>query len=66
MNETDIVIPLSRYEELVKNEARVDVLIDVLNHDKAIGTDDIYRILGKPIPTSGKAASDFDTLITEL
>ena len=66
MNETDIVIPLSRYEELVKNEARVDVLIDMLNHDKAIGTDDIYRILGKPVPVQGYSNSEFDALITEL
>ena len=66
MNQTDIVIPLYRYEELVKNEARVDVLIDMLNHDKVMPTDDIYRILGKPVPVQDTVTAEFDTLITEL
>ena len=66
MNEPDIVIPLSRYEELVKNEARVDVLIDMLNHDKVMPTDDIYRILGKPASDEKSIRETFETLITEL
>ena len=61
-----IPVPMERYDELVAKEARINALIDMLNYDKAMRTDDIYRILGKPVPVSNEAESKYDTLITEL
>ena len=58
-----IAVPIERYEELVAKEARINVLITMLDNDKAMRTDDIYRILGKAVPTS---ENRYDTLITEL
>lgn len=58
-----IAVPIERYEELVAKEARINVLITMLDNDKAMRTDDIYRILGKPVPMS---ENRYDTLITEL
>lgn len=41
-----ITIPLHEYKELCKTQARLQVLVDFIQKDKFINTNDIFTILG--------------------
>lgn len=61
-----ITIPLDVYNALVESQARVNVLIDLLNRDNSINTHDIYCILGKDEPAKVNITADYDAKIKEL
>lgn len=61
-----VTIPLDIYNALVESQARVKVLIDLMNRDNAISTRDIYCILGKDEPVRGDFSADYDAKIKEL
>lgn len=61
-----ITIPLDIYNALVESQARVKVLIDLMNRDNAISTRDIYYILGKDEPAKVNITADYDAKIKEL
>lgn len=63
---TMITIPLNVYNALVESQARVNVLIDLLNRDNSINTHDIYYILGKDEPEKVNITADYDAKIKEL
>ena len=63
---TMITVPLDVYDSLVENQARVNVLIDLMNRDNTISTRDIYYILGKDEPVRGDFSADYDAKIKEL
>lgn len=42
-----ITVPMSRYDELVEKESRINVLCEMLQYDKSMLTNDIFMILGK-------------------
>lgn len=41
-----VSIPVERYDELVKLESKIDVLLDRVEHDEYLRTDDMLRIIG--------------------
>ena len=61
-----ITIPLDIYNALVESQARVKVLVDLLDRDHSISTRDIYCILGKDEPVRGDFSADYDAKIKEL
>lgn len=61
-----ITIPLDIYNALVESQARVNVLIDLLNRDNTMSTRDIYYILGKDEPVKENVTADYDAKIKEL
>ena len=63
---TMITIPLDIYNALVESQARVNVLIDLLNRDNTMSTRDIYYILGKDEPVKENVTADYDSKIREL
>lgn len=44
-NSSVVVIPLERYEELVKTETRVNVVVERIIHGKSLNKEDILWIL---------------------
>ena len=61
-----ITIPLNVYNALVESQARVNVLIDLMNRDNSISTRDIYCILGRDEPKMVDVTADYDAKIKEL
>lgn len=61
-----ITIPLDIYNALVENQARVNVLVDLLNRDNSISTRDIYCILGEDEPKMVDVTADYDAKIKLL
>lgn len=45
-NTSVIVIPLSRYEELLDLETRVNVIVERINHNQAIDIESLLWVLG--------------------
>lgn len=45
----EVTITTERYEELLNCEARVEVAVSLLAHDRFMSAEDMLRILGEPI-----------------
>ena len=45
----EVTITTERYEELLNCEARVEVAVSLLSHDRFMSAEDMLRILGEPI-----------------
>lgn len=45
-NASVVVIPLSRYEELLDLETRVNVIVERINHDKIMDIESLLWMLG--------------------
>ena len=61
-----VTIPLDIYNALVEYQARVNVIVDLLNRDNSISTRDIYCILGKDEPKMVDVTADYDAKIKLL
>ena len=45
----EVCIPISRFEELLDKETRIDVLTDKLINDNYISTEEVLRLIGSDI-----------------
>ena len=46
MDDLRITIPTERFSELIKIEARVDILVDMIGRDEFVSKETILRIIG--------------------
>lgn len=52
MSENTITIPVSRFEELIDLETRVNVAVERIYHQGCVGTEDLLWILGTELAVS--------------
>lgn len=46
VNTSVVIIPLDRYEELIRTETRVNVLVERMYHSDYVSREDVLDILG--------------------